>query len=157
MEIQIILLIILIPIIVGFWWALSIQFKNIFSNFYYSIQHLFYDLKRINLIPQLIKNEISIRKHIVTEEKYQRERLPKLKAEMHSLFGGWNSNNARAFSGKPETDGAVWSLAERLNHCDHKMDEYSGRGSLNCYNSFFKQVKRPPMWIKYIIAQIIRE
>jgi hypothetical protein len=126
MEIQIILLIILMPVVVGFWWALSIQFRNLFSNVYYSIHHFFYNLKRINLIPKLIKNEINIRKNIVAEERYQRERLPRLKAEMHSLFGGWNSSNVRAFTGKPETDGAVWSLAERLNHCDHEMDEYSG-------------------------------
>ncbi len=140
MAIQIILLLIAIPIIAAYFNIAYRRWQHHFEVWWATFY--VYVLMRFpgSIAPKTIKNEIKIRRDIIAENKYQAERLPALKRTMSAPFSGAGESK----------DATTWALAERLTHTKH----VNHWGFSKLWNP--ENLKRPPMWIRYIIAQIIR-
>lgn len=128
MAIQIILFILLLPVLFGYWASATMFFKKKYDIAFYRIQQVIDWIKYQKYLPGSIMHEIRVRKEIVRTEKYFAKQRQQDISDMRH-------------------DGSIEAIARRLQVTNHKGP----------YNSpWEKEPKRPPMWIKYIIAQIVR-
>lgn len=130
MAIQIILLILVIPIIIGFWIPATRVFIEKFEHLFVLIAGVAEHIRELRFLPARVKYEIEVRKEIVKTEKYFDTQRDKDIISMSS----------------PEGFRSTEALARRLSVTDHQRK-----------HSWIVKPERPPMWIRYIIAQVVRK